>query len=56
MSLAGGINAIVKIYESKFSKKKYNRGHVVEDVRVFWMVERSAERKIGFVAMYDERL
>lgn len=31
--------------ETKFSKQKYNRGHTVEGVWIFCMVERSADRK-----------
>ena len=40
----GGNNAIVEIDESKFGKRKYNRGHRVEGVWVVGAVERINKR------------
>ncbi|KCZ78209.1 hypothetical protein H311_00765 [Anncaliia algerae PRA109] len=42
----GGENIIVEIDESKFGKRKFNRGHYVEGVWVFGIVERTPQRKI----------
>lgn len=49
----GGEGVIVEIDESKFGKRKYNRGHRVEGVWVFGMVERTSERKIKLVVVDD---
>ena len=40
----GGNNAIVEIDESKFGRRKYNRGHRVEGVWVVGAVERINKR------------
>ena len=45
----GGKSVIVEIDESKFGKRKYNRGHPVEGVWVFGGVERTPERKLFLV-------
>ena len=37
---------IVEIDESKFGKRKYNRGHPVEGVWILGMIERSGEKKV----------
>ena len=42
----GGENIIVEIDESKFGKVKYHRGHRVDGVWVFGMVERTPARRI----------
>lgn len=45
----GGENLIVEIDESKFGKRKYNRGHSVDGVWVLGFVERSPARRIILV-------
>ena len=50
----GGENVIVEIDESKFGKVKYHRGHRVEGVWVFGMVERTPERRIVLIPV-DKR-
>ncbi|KAG0419590.1 hypothetical protein EQH57_0469 [Dictyocoela roeselum] len=42
----GGIGKIVECDESKFGKRKNNKGKVVDGVWVFGIVERSSKRKI----------
>ncbi|KCZ78676.1 hypothetical protein H311_00290 [Anncaliia algerae PRA109] len=42
----GGSNIIVEIDESKFGRRKYNKGHHVEGVWVIGCVERTANKKI----------
>lgn len=51
----GSFNTIVEIDESKFGKRKYNRGHSVEGVWVLGMVERSEDRKIILMAVDDRK-
>lgn len=51
----GGDNMIIEIDESKFGKRKYNRGHSVEGVWIFGMVERSEQRKIHLVAVDNRK-
>jgi len=48
----GGEGKIVEIDESKFGKRKYNRGHHVEGQWVFGGVERSSGRTF-LVAVHD---
>ena len=45
----GGKDIVIEIDESKFGKRKYNRGKHVEGVWIFGMVERTAERRIVLV-------
>ena len=42
----GGEGIIVECDESKFGKRKYHRGHRVEGVWVFGLVERTLERRL----------
>ena len=51
----GGPGIIVEIDESKFGKRKYNRGHRVEGVWVLGLVERTVERKILFVLVKNRK-
>ncbi|KAG0439710.1 hypothetical protein DMUE_2243, partial [Dictyocoela muelleri] len=44
-----GEGVIVEIDESKFGKRKYHRGHRVEGVWVFGMMERFGDRRIILV-------
>lgn len=50
----GGQNIIVEIDESKFGKRKYNRGHRVEGVWVLGGIERTIEKK-AFVVTVPNR-
>lgn len=49
----GGAGVEVELDESKFGKRKYNRGHAVEGVWVLGGVERTPERKLFLVAVPD---
>lgn len=49
----GGKNVIVQIDESKFGRRKYNRGHHVEGVWIFGGVEKTPERKMFLVQVPD---
>lgn len=48
----GGTGNIIEIDESKFGKRKYNRGHKVEGVWIFGAVERTT-RRILLVPVYN---
>jgi transposase-like protein len=50
----GGQNVIVEVDESKFGKRKYNRGHHVDGAWVIGGIERTAERRF-FVSVVDRR-
>jgi hypothetical protein len=50
----GGPGLVVEIDESKFGKRKYNRGHHVDGVWVLGGVERSQQRKM-FVEIVANR-
>ena len=51
----GGPDVIVGVDESKFSHRKYNRGHHVESKKwVFGGIERTPERKF-FAIIFDNR-
>ena len=49
----GGPGIVVEIDETKFGKRKYNKGHRVEGFWVFGGVERTAERKFFVVREPD---
>lgn len=50
----GGNGCIVEIDESKFGRRKYNKGHKVDGIWVLGIVERSSERKI-YLEIVDNR-
>jgi transposase-like protein len=50
----GGEGVIVEVDESKFGKRKYNRGHQVEGVWVVGGVERTGER-LAFLETVQDR-
>ncbi|KCZ75951.1 hypothetical protein H311_03061 [Anncaliia algerae PRA109] len=50
----GGERIIVEVDESKFGKVKYNKGHRVDEVWIFGMVEKTIARKI-VLAKVDNR-
>ena len=52
--IIGGEGIRVELDESKFGKRKYNRGHRVEGAWVFGGVEITDERKV-FLAVVDKR-
>jgi transposase-like protein len=47
----GGQHVIVEVDESKLGKRKYNRGHHVEEVLVLGMVERGESKRIKLVTV-----
>ncbi|OQS55483.1 hypothetical protein EHP00_1925 [Ecytonucleospora hepatopenaei] len=49
----GGEGIIVEIDDSKFGKRKYNRGHKVDGVWVLGMVEKTADRRIVLIPVKD---
>ncbi|WUR04948.1 DDE-TNP-IS1595 domain-containing protein [Vairimorpha necatrix] len=51
----GGPGIIVEIDESKFGKVKYHKGHRVDGVWVFGMVERTTQRKIVMIPVDNRR-
>jgi transposase-like protein len=53
-TLVGGDGILVEIDESKFGKRKYNRGHRVEGAWVIGGVEATEERKM-FVEVVERR-
>ncbi|KCZ77052.1 hypothetical protein H311_01944, partial [Anncaliia algerae PRA109] len=52
--IIGGSDVIIEADESKFGRRKYNKGHKVEGVWVFGCVERTTERRI-FLAEVAKR-
>lgn len=53
LSKIGGNDIIVEVDESKFGKRKYNKGHSVEGVWILGMVERTEKRKIVLIKVDD---
>ncbi|KCZ78562.1 hypothetical protein H311_00401 [Anncaliia algerae PRA109] len=51
----GGKNCVIEVDESKFGRRKYNKGRVVEGIWILGMVERSPERKIILIPILDFR-
>jgi transposase-like protein len=51
--MIGGQDIILEIDGSKIGKVKYHRGHKVDGVWVFGIVERTKERKIVLVPVLD---
>ncbi|KCZ80316.1 hypothetical protein H312_02284 [Anncaliia algerae PRA339] len=51
----GGEKIIVEIDESKLGKVRYNKGHRVDGVWIFGMVERTIARKIVLVKVYNRK-
>jgi hypothetical protein len=49
----GGNGMIVEIDESKFGKRKYNRGHRVEGVWILGMIEKTGQKRIRLVTLKD---
>lgn len=49
----GGLGIIVEVDESKFGKRKHNRGHSVEGVWVLGGVERTQERLMFTEVVHD---
>ena len=47
----GGKDIIVEIDESKFGKRKYNRGKHIEGVWILGMVERSNTKRVKLIAV-----
>lgn len=51
--MIGGNQEVVEIDESKFGKRKYHRGHHVDGVWVFGMIEKTGKKRIKLVAVDD---
>ena len=51
----GGKDMIVEIDESKFGKRKYNRGHHVEGVWVLGLIERQEPKRIRLYVLDDRK-
>jgi hypothetical protein len=49
--IIGGPNQVVEIDESKFGKRKYNRGHHVEGAWVLGMIEKMGQKRIKIVVV-----
>jgi hypothetical protein len=51
----GGPGVVVEVDESKFGKAKYHKGHRVDGVWVFGLVERAAKRKILLIEVDNRK-
>lgn len=49
INIIGNDNEIIEIDESKFGKRKYNKGYTVKNVWVFTLVERNKEKRVLFL-------
>ncbi|CAG8681395.1 8963_t:CDS:1, partial [Ambispora gerdemannii] len=54
-NMIGGENIIVEIDESKFGRRKYHRGRIVEDIWVVGDIERTDEKRC-FVQIVQDRI
>ena len=55
LPMIGGPGITVEVDESKFGKRKYNRGHRVDGVRVLGIVERTPKRNIILLIVPDRK-
>ena len=46
INIIGNDNEIIEIDESKFGKRKYNKGHIVKNVWDFWLFERNNKKRV----------
>jgi transposase-like protein len=53
--IIGGQDIVVEVDESKFGKRKYNRGHMVEGAWILGGVERTPERRVFLVEVPDRK-
>jgi hypothetical protein len=53
-SIIEGQGIEVEIDKSKFDKRRYNKGHHVQGVRVFGGIERTEEKKF-FICVVSDR-
>jgi hypothetical protein len=51
----GGNGSVVEIDESKFGKRKYQRGHRVDGVWVFGAIEQGGDKRIKLTTVSDRR-
>lgn len=51
----GGAGVVVQVDESKFGKRKYDRGHIVDGVWVLGAVEKTKERRIRLFVVENRK-
>lgn len=56
MNEIGGSSQIIEIDESKFGRRKYNRGHHVDGVWILGMVEKTGKKRIKLIQVEDRSL